>query len=288
MRSILLRIVLGLSLALVALALFAPGGAFAQADTAAARQAYAEVNGRLASLKETRLTVRRPGFAYDNELRAWSEGEALRKIESVARDDSGDVVVEYYFGKGQQFLFAYVAVKGWEGPRQVTRVEQRQYFDDGRMFKWLGGREAAPVPRSDPAFAKEGEARLDELAAYVPAIRAKWAASAPPVALSSGGTVSVGGQSKRASGTLVRMENGDIACYLHLKDEKGAAFTELGDFELCQREKELLGRRVALTYRMGNVQSEECQGDPGCRKSKRVALVVTAKVIEGEAPRGAR
>lgn len=288
MRPALLRLFLAASLVLVALALFAPGGAFAQADTAAARQAYAEVNGRLASLTETRLKVRRPGMAYDNELRAWSEGGVIRKIEAVGRDDSGDVVVEYYFGKGQQFLFAYTAVKGWEGSRQVTRVEQRQYFDDGRMFKWLGGREAAPVPRSDPAWSKEGSDRLDELAAYVPAIRAKWEAASPASASPAGATIQVGGQSKRTSGTLVKMENGDIACYLHLRDDKGAAFTELGDFELCQQEKRLLGRRVALTYRVANVQSEECQGDPDCRKSKRVALVVSAKVIEGEAPRGAR
>jgi hypothetical protein len=272
----------GLAPGVVALALFVPGGAFAQPDTAVARQVFAEVNGKLPSLAETRLTVRRPGVAYDNELRAWSEGGVLRKIESVARDDSGDVVVEYYFGKGQEFVFAYTAVKGWDGPKQVTRTEQRQYFDNGKMVKWLGGREAMAVPASDPQFAAEGRARLEELAAYVPAIRAKGppapAAKAGPVP----GTVIVAGQVKKAAGTIVRMENGDIACYLHLKDERGAGFTELGDFDLCMQEKRLVGRRVALTYQMANVQSEECQGNPDCRKSKRVPLVVGVKVLAAE------
>ncbi len=268
-----------LALGVVAFALFAPGSAFAQADTAVARQVFAEVNGRLSSLAETRLTVRRPGVAYDNELRAWSEGGVLRKIESVARDDSGDVVVEYYFGKGQEFVFAYTAVKGWDGPRQVTRIEQRQYFDQGKLVKWLRGREAKPVPASDPQYAGEGRARLEELAAYVPAIRAK-ATPAPAAKTGPGpGTVVVAGQVKNAAGTILRMENGDIACHLHLKDERGAEFTELGDFDLCTQEKQLVGRRVALTYRVGSVQSEECQGDPDCRKSKQIPLVVGAKVF---------
>lgn len=280
MRSILQRLFLAASLVLVAVALFAPGGAFAQADTAAARQAYAEVNGRLASLTETRLKVRRRGVAFDNEIRAWSDAGVIRKIESVGRDDSGDVVVEYFFGKGQQFVFAYTAVKGWEGSRQVTRVEHRQYFDNGKMFKWLGGREAAPIPKSDPEFAREGEARLAELAEFVPAIRAQWAAAAPSSPAPAAATVQVAGQAKRTAGTLVKMDNGDIACYLHLRDERGAAFTERGDFELCQREKQLVGRRLALTWRVENVQSEECQGDPDCRKTRRVPIVVAVKVLE--------
>ena len=266
-----------LAVGLVMLALFAPGGAFAQADTADARRVFAEVNGALASLAETRLEVRRPGVAYDNAIRAWSDGGVLRKIESVARDDSGDVVVEYYFRKDQQFVFAYTAVKGWEGARQVTRTEHRQYFDDGRMFKWLGGREAAPIPKGDPDFSREANARLDELAAYVPAIRAKWAVATPPS--SPPATVRIGGQSKRTSGTLVSMENGDIACYLHFTDDRGAAFMELGDFELCAQERQLAGRRLALTYRLANVQSEECQGDPDCRKTRKVPVVVGVKVL---------
>ena len=274
-----------LAVGLVALALFAPGGAFAQADTAAARRVFTEVNGKLASLVETRLTLRRRGVAYDNELRAWSEAGVLRKIESVARDDSGDVVVEYYFGKDQQFVFAFSAVKGWEGTRQVTRVEHRQYFDDGKMFKWLGGREAAPIPGSDPDFAREANARLDELAAYVPAIRAKWAAAAPPAASPMPATVMVGGQSKRTSGTLASLENGDIACYLHFTDERGKAFREMGDFDLCVREKQLVGRRLALTWRVESVQSEACQGAPDCRKSKQLPLVVGVKILPADSAR---
>jgi hypothetical protein len=282
MKPTVAHAVRALALGVVAFALFAPGGAFAQAETALARQVFAEVNGKLSSLAETRLTVRRPGVAYDNELRAWSEGGVLRKIESVARDDSGDVVVEYYFGRGQEFVFAYTAVKGWDGPKQVTRIEQRQYFDNGKMVKWLGGREAKAIPASDPQYAAEGRARLEELAAYVPAIRAKGPPAPAAKAGPAPGTIVVAGQVKKTAGTILRMENGDIACYLHLKDERGAEFMELADFELCMQEKQLVGRRVALTYRVGSVQSEECQGDPDCRKSKKVPLVVGVKVLAPE------
>jgi hypothetical protein len=97
--------------------------------------------------------------------------------------------------------------------------------------------------------------------------------------------VTLGGQSKKTSGTLVKMENGDIACYLHLKDDRGAPFVELGDFELCPQEGQLVGRRLALTYRLANVQSEACQGDPDCRKSRKVPVVVGVKVLPAESPR---
>ena len=39
-------------------------------------------------------------------------------------------------------------------------------------------------------------------------------------------TVRVGNETKRAFGTVTGMQAGDIACYLSLKDDKGAAFKE--------------------------------------------------------------
>lgn len=268
----------------VAFASLLAAPAFAQADTATARQAYAEVNGKLASLSLQRLTVRRPGVGYDSELRAWREGATLRKIESVARDDDGDVVIEYYFGKAQEFVFAYVAIQGRDGARPVTRVEHRQYFADGRLFKWLGGKEAAPIPASDPEFAAEGRARLEELAFYVPALaKAKAAPAAPPPG-DPPATVVVAGRRLPAIGTLREAVNGDIACYLTLRDDAGAEFTASADFELCADAK-LKGRRLALTYRVESVQAASCQGDPDCRKTEKVPLVVSARPLGPAVPK---
>lgn len=90
-------------------------------------------------------------------------------------------------------------------------------------------------------------------------------------------TVTVGGQTKRAFGTPTAFENGDIACYLTLKDDRSATFREMADFDLCAQERALKGKRVALTYRAQRVQSASCQGNPDCKKTDTVILVVAAK-----------
>lgn len=89
--------------------------------------------------------------------------------------------------------------------------------------------------------------------------------------------VTVGGQTKRTFGTPIAFESGDIACYLTLKDDRGATFREMADFDLCAQERALKGKRVALTYRAQRVQSASCQGNPDCKKTDTVILVVAAK-----------
>ncbi len=103
-----------------------------------------------------------------------------------------------------------------------------------------------------------------------------WTLSATLAAAQTVETVRVGNETKRVHGTITEMVNGDIACYLTLKDDKGAAFKEMADFPICQQ-RALLNRRVALTYRTERVQSPECQGDETCKKTVAVALVVAAR-----------
>ena len=90
------------------------------------------------------------------------------------------------------------------------------------------------------------------------------------------GTVKVGQDVKRAFGTITAMNAGDTACYLTLKDDRGAAFEEMARFEICEQ-RALVGKRVGLTYERQNVMSPDCQGDPACKKTRNVALVSSAK-----------
>ncbi|CAN5905678.1 hypothetical protein BH11PSE3_BH11PSE3_33560 [soil metagenome] len=99
---------------------------------------------------------------------------------------------------------------------------------------------------------------------------------AAPAGAQDAATVKVGPDVKRAFGTITAMTAGDIACYLKLKDDRGAAFEEMAAFEICEQ-RALLGKRVALTYVQQNVQSSDCQGDPVCKKTKRVVLVSAAR-----------
>jgi ketosteroid isomerase-like protein len=109
----------------------------------------------------------------------------------------------------------------------------------------------------------------------------------PALALAqTGATVKVGKEIKNAFGTIVDMQDGDVACLLEMKDDKGAEFFESADFDICQKRKALKGKRVALTYKMSKVLAESCQGDVDCKKSDIVALVISAKVVDGGKPAG--
>ena len=96
-------------------------------------------------------------------------------------------------------------------------------------------------------------------------------------------TVKIGNQVKNTVGTVIDLNQGDIACYMILKDDTGKEFNESAVFELCNKRPSLKGQRVALTYKLQNVQSAECQGDPNCKKSHRIALVTSATVL-GKGP----
>jgi len=115
------------------------------------------------------------------------------------------------------------------------------------------------------------------------ALLAALAASLLPAAAAQGpDTVKVGKEIKKTVATVTELQAGDVACYLTLKDDQGAEFSELGDFSICEK-RSLLGKRVKLTYTLGTVIADECQGDPACTKTRKVALVTAAKVLSGKA-----
>jgi hypothetical protein len=84
-------------------------------------------------------------------------------------------------------------------------------------------------------------------------------------------TILIGGQNKTTIGTVVGATQGDIACYLTLKDDAGKEFQEPAAFDLC--DDKWKGQRVQLEYRMANVLATSCQGNPDCKKTDRIALV---------------
>ncbi len=92
-------------------------------------------------------------------------------------------------------------------------------------------------------------------------------------------TVKVGQATKKTVGTVTAMVSGDVACYLTLRDDRGVAFEEMAAFDICGQKPPLEGKRVALAYALRKVMSEECQGDPACRKTRTVALVTSARII---------
>ena len=106
---------------------------------------------------------------------------------------------------------------------------------------------------------------------------------AGPAAAQGDDTVTIGGKVKKTRGTLLEATAGDIACYLKLRDDRGAAFDEMAGFDICEQ-RALIGKRVVLTYKIANVMAQECGGDPDCKKTDRVVIVATAKLLAASAP----
>ncbi len=76
-----------------------------------------------------------------------------------------------------------------------------------------------------------------------------------------------------ARGTVLSAENGDIACYVRIRDEAGQTRSWMADFDICNRAERSIGRMVGLTWSAASVQHPSCQGDPSCRRTQRVMLI---------------
>lgn len=108
-------------------------------------------------------------------------------------------------------------------------------------------------------------------------------ALACPPAFADQGTITLAGETKPTTGTVVSLVNADTACQVELRDDAGETRFESADFELCFQEPSLVGRRVALTWTEANVMAESCQGDPECGDSERIVLIASARIVDGAA-----
>lgn len=101
-------------------------------------------------------------------------------------------------------------------------------------------------------------------------------------------TVKVGSETKKTSGIVTALHNGDVACLVMLKGDDGVEFAEAADFGICSQTPSLVGKRVSLKYQVANVMASSCQGDPDCKKSDRIALISEATIIGGGAKKTAK
>jgi len=81
--------------------------------------------------------------------------------------------------------------------------------------------------------------------------------------------------------TLDKMESGDRACYLHLRDQKGNSFEEMALFSLCEAD-DLIGKELYLVYKVEHILDAACEGDPQCQNVKEVLVVNKAYPLRRE------
>ncbi len=78
------------------------------------------------------------------------------------------------------------------------------------------------------------------------------------------------------SGTVLTMTNGDLMCYIELRDLQGKKRTLGATFELCEQPEKFLDRRVQLTYKRMKVN--DCESAEPCGKTRWENLVVKLKL----------
>ena len=93
------------------------------------------------------------------------------------------------------------------------------------------------------------------------------------------GVVKIGDEMKETLGRVTDLDKGDNGCFLILRNDKNGELIELGKMEFCSQ-KQLKGQNVELEYKMETVQAASCYGDPKCKKTETVPLVVGVKVLE--------
>lgn len=196
-----IRMFLGLSFGLCVLAVVP--AAPAQDDTKHHRAVYDETNSNLKTYKKVKATHNDSDLEF--ALESWSDQGKVRRIDSKVPGEDGDGSEEYYLEDGKMlFAFRYYrAMSAEEGAKPVL-VEDRFYFKDGKMFKWIGT-DKKLVPKEDEAFAIEEERLTTNLAGFLTTLEKK---AAPEAAVMT------------TTGTFKDIEFGDYG-HWNMLDEKG-------------------------------------------------------------------
>lgn len=121
---------------------------------------------------------------------------------------------------------------------------------------------------------------LAALGAQAPALAASEKA-ATPGAVASSPAKPAGPASASSADDIVRIKGlnpGDIACYVELENARGKRSEEMADFALCEQPK-LIGQRVRLKRKAERVMAASCQGNPECKKTQTVNLIVGVEKV---------
>ncbi|RUT08532.1 hypothetical protein DSM106972_017000 [Dulcicalothrix desertica PCC 7102] len=80
-----------------------------------------------------------------------------------------------------------------------------------------------------------------------------------------------------ALGTVKKIINGDLLCYVSIVDDKGKQHELGADFGICGQEKAYLNKRVRLTYGLANVN--DCQSAEPCGKTRQEQIIQKMELV---------
>lgn len=116
--------------------------ASAQSDTAHHRAVYNAINEAEGAMQK--VTAIHKDEPTEFALTGYLQNGEVKKIVALCGDD-GSGPVEYYL-EGERPLFVYSTwFKMTEDGKRGAKVEERLYFKNGEIFKWLTTEKPAPV-----------------------------------------------------------------------------------------------------------------------------------------------
>lgn len=102
----------------------------------------------------------------------------------------------------------------------------------------------------------------------------------PPPLVYKDGVVKVGSALKQSRGRVTDIDKGDNGCYLTLRNEKNVEFIEIAIFAICSQKPPLKGKQVEMTFGMETIQAGDCYGDPKCKRTETIPVVMAVKLLD--------
>lgn len=233
------------------LPLILTASAFAQKETAHHRAVYDAINKAEASMQKVKATHKDEPTEF--ALTGYLQNGEVKKIVSLCSDE-GSGPVEYYL-EDEKPLFVYSTwYKMTDSGKKGALVEERLYFKDGEVFKWLTTEKPAPVFHGED-YQATTEMLTTNCAAFVAALK------------KAGGKASGKAQAaaKVTEGTFTGIEEGD---YFHwnMKTKSGE---EVSYFMLrpddsvekvSENPEKFVGKKCRVTWKKSTENIPEAGG----------------------------
>ena len=111
------------------------------------RERYAAVNKNLAKYRVVKKEL--SGFSTEGgELVAYFDGASVVKMAATHMGETGRWLEEFYY-RGGELIFVFYRRETYDAPmsgKVSKRAEERFYFADGRLIRWLDNRGRAVAP----------------------------------------------------------------------------------------------------------------------------------------------
>lgn len=219
----------------------------AQSDTAHHKAVYNKINAMEGSLQKVTATYKDDPTEF--ALTGWLENGMVRKIVAANGDDGNAVEEIYLENEEPLFVFSTYTQGGVSGG---PRVEERLYFKDGSVFKWLTTEKPAPVFHGED-YAATTERFVSNCTAFVAALKkgrpaGKKAAAAQVI-----------------EGTFVGVEQGDYAHWnMRVKGGEDASFyilrPEASVEKVLEKPEAYAGKKCRVTVKKSMENIPEAGG----------------------------